>query len=211
MNDWTKVSAHSSGLVFDTAHGAALGDSSRAMRTSTGSTPEYVIYRSEATDVQLTALYATDNEPGIRNFKFYAASDGVMWEEQQGWHYADSPINEGAWTKRVYTLGKLPMGTRFVKIEFPTGGTLVYSPQLSQVKLNTASMVNFAKGAAASASNTDTANGYAAEKVNDGAATTDWSGWATDGTALPQWVQLDFRSGQNLRPGRAVYDVGIRD
>lgn len=192
MNDWTKASAHSSGLVFDTAHGAALGDSSRAMRTSTGSTPEYAIYRSEATDLQLTALYATDNEPGIRNFKFYAAPDGVTWEEQTGWHYADSPINEGAWTKRVYTLGKLPTGTQFVKVEFPTGGTLSYSPQLSQVKLNTASMVNFAKGAAASASNTDTANGYAAEKVNDGAATTDWSGWATDGTALPQWVQLDF-------------------
>jgi hypothetical protein len=83
-------------------------------------------------------------------------------------------------------------------VEFPAGGTLTYSPQLSQVKLNTASLVNFAKDAAASASNTDTANGYAASKVNDGAATTDWSGWATDGTALPQWVQFDFGSAKTF-------------
>ncbi|MBB6670108.1 discoidin domain-containing protein [Cohnella nanjingensis] len=192
LDDWSKVSSHSSGLMFDTAHGAALGDSSRVMRTQTGLTPEHLIYRSEATDLQLTALYATDNEPGIRNFKFYTAPDGVTWTEQQGWDYADSLINDGAWTKRVYTLGKLPAGTQFIKAEFPTGGSLVYSPQLSQIKLNTASMVNFAKGATASASNADTAGGYAAEKVNDGAATTDWSGWATDGTSLPQWVQLDF-------------------
>lgn len=192
LNDWSKISAKSSGLVFDTAHGAALGDSSRATRNNTSVVPEYVIYRSEATDIKLTALYATDNEPGISNFSIYTALDGVTWELQQGWQYTDFPINAGAWTKRVYTLSKLPVGTQFVKVEFPAGGSLTYSPQLSQVKLNTASIVNIAREATASASNTDTANGYSASKVNDGAATTDWSGWANDGTALPQWVQLDF-------------------
>lgn len=199
MNDWTKTSMHSSGLYFDTAHGAALGDPSRVTRSTTNaSVPEYVVYRSEASDIQLTGLFATDQEPGIHNFKFYTAPDGVTWEQQQGWQYTDSPINDGAWTKRVYTLGKLPIGTQFVKVEFPTGGALTYSPQLSQVKLNTASLVNFARDAAASASNTDTANGYAADKINDGAATTDWSGWATDGTPLPQWVQLDFGSAKTF-------------
>ncbi|MCU6708805.1 discoidin domain-containing protein [Paenibacillus sp. J5C_2022] len=198
LDDWSKVSAHSPGLYFDTAHGAALGDSSRATRDNTNAEREYVIYRSEATDIQLTALYATDNEPGIANFSIYTAPDGVTWELQQGWHYTDSPINEGAWTKRTYTLSKLPVGTQFVKVEFPAGGTLTYSPQLSQVKLNTASIVNMAREATASASNTDTANGYSADKVNDGAATTDWSGWATDGTALPEWIQLDFGSEQTF-------------
>ncbi|MFD0712670.1 discoidin domain-containing protein [Paenibacillus sp. GCM10027626] len=193
LDDWSKVSEHSDGLYFDTAHGTELGDASRVTRlNASAAQPEYLIYTKEATDLQATALYATDSEQGIRNFKFYTSPDKVTWEEQRGWQHQDSLINDGAWSKRVYTLGKLPMSTQFVKIEFPVGGALAYSPQLSQIKLNTASLVNYAREATATASNTDTANGYAAEKVNDGAATTDWSGWATDGSPLPQWVQLDF-------------------
>jgi len=199
LDDWSKVSEHSAGLYFDTANAAALGDNSRAVRNNTYTDKaEYIIYESEATDVQLTALYATDVEPGISNFKVYTSPDRVTWRLQQGWQFTDTLINEGAWTKRVYTLGKLPMGTQYVKIEYPLGGAVTYSPQLSHVKLNAASQVNYAREATASASNTDTANGYAAAKVNDGAATTDWSGWATDGTPLPQWVELDFGSAKTF-------------
>lgn len=53
------------------------------------------------------------------------------------------------------------------------------------------SPTNLSIGAAASALTTDTANGYAASKINDGSATTDWNGWANTGST-PDWVQLDF-------------------
>ncbi len=192
LDDWSKAREHSEGLYFDTTNGAALGDASRVTRASTSTEqPEYIIYEKEATDMVLTALYATDAEQGIRNFKVYTSPNRVTWEQHTG-QYQDSLINDGAWTKRIYTFTELPLRTQFVKIEFPTGGAISYSPQLSQIKLNTSALVNYAREATATASNTDTANGYAVEKVNDGIATTDWNGWATDGTSLPEWVQLDF-------------------
>ena len=48
---------------------------------------------------------------------------------------------------------------------------------------------NLSLAATASASSTDTANGYAAGKVNDGTASTDFNGWTNlYNAALPQWV-----------------------
>lgn len=52
--------------------------------------------------------------------------------------------------------------------------------------------MNQAVGASVSASSTDSANGYAASKINDGVASTDFNGWANSGYTMPQWVQLDF-------------------
>lgn len=60
--------------------------------------------------------------------------------------------------------------------------------------------VNLAYGGTASASSTDTANGYAAAKVNDGTATIDFNGWASASPVMPQWVQIDF--GANRTFGR---------
>lgn len=59
---------------------------------------------------------------------------------------------------------------------------------------------NLAIGGTASASSTDTANGYAPSKVNDGLATTDFNGWASASPVMPQWIQIDF--GANKTFGR---------
>jgi hypothetical protein len=81
-----------------------------------------------------TALFASSSET-ISDYKFYASENGETWTEQSGWKSQDTPINEGLWTKRTYTLGSLPGGTQYVKIEFPAEAAYFYSPQLSQVQL----------------------------------------------------------------------------
>jgi len=70
-----------------------------------------------------------------------------------------------------------------------TGGS--YTAIIYEFEIYNQASTNFSIGATASASNTDTGNGYAASKINDGSATTDFSGWANSGGA-PDWVQLDF-------------------
>jgi len=57
---------------------------------------------------------------------------------------------------------------------------------------------NIARGATSSASSTDTGNGYATWKVNDGTATTDFNGWASATPVMPQWIQLDFGAARTI-------------
>ena len=73
---------------------------------------------------------------------------------------------------------------------------------------------NLSLSATASASSTDTANGYAPSKINDGLATTDFNGWANAYQAtLPQWVQLEWNSDQTLSRAEIYTTTGyeIRD
>ncbi|GBF77439.1 putative T9SS C-terminal target domain-containing protein [Paenibacillus sp. 598K] len=137
LNDWSKTYAHSSGLAFDTANASVLGDNSRVTRKNTNATPaEHVIYKYPGIrSFSATGLFATHAE-AINNFKLYTSPNGTTWTQQTGWTSSDAPINGGDWTRRVYTLSSVPAGTEYVKVEFPTGGALSYSPQLSKVNLN---------------------------------------------------------------------------
>ncbi|QTH45677.1 discoidin domain-containing protein [Cohnella sp. LGH] len=59
-------------------------------------------------------------------------------------------------------------------------------------------LTNIARSGTAAASGTDTANGYAASKVNDGIASTDFNGWASASPAMPQWIEIDFGSNKTF-------------
>ncbi|MFC5404131.1 GH39 family glycosyl hydrolase [Cohnella soli] len=137
LNDWTRSYAHSDGLIFDTGNAALLGDPSRVMRKGPfpGPGAESVTYKyANMASLSATALFASSSE-AISDYKFYASADGEKWTEQFGWKSQDTPINDGLWTKRKYTLGSLPGGTQYVKIEFPAEAAYFYSPQLAQVQI----------------------------------------------------------------------------
>ncbi|MDI4647840.1 GH39 family glycosyl hydrolase [Cohnella hashimotonis] len=137
VNDYTKMDSHSAGLFFDSLNVSALGDTRRLARTGTGTTPEYVVYRYDnAKGMALTGLFDTSAEP-ISNFKVYSSPSGAAgtWTLQSGYTTADTPINGNLWTKRDYNWASLPAGTNYIKIEFPTGGTLNWNPQLSRVSV----------------------------------------------------------------------------
>jgi len=137
INDFSKMNAHSSGLFFDSLNVAALGDTRRAARTTAGTTPEFVTYQyNNSQSVTLTGLFDSTTEP-INNFKLYASSTGASgsWALQSSFTASDTPINSNLWTKRVYNWSSLPAGTNYVKVEFPTGGSQNWNPQLSQVTI----------------------------------------------------------------------------
>jgi len=137
LNNWDKLGndgSHSPGVVFDTANAVHFADASRATRNNTNTSgAEYVIYNYE-NPTQLTATsYFNSGEEAIVDYLFYTSPDGVTWTQQTGWTKTDTSMISGIWTKRVYTLSSIPAGTKYVKIQFRTGGTHSYSPQLGQV------------------------------------------------------------------------------
>jgi len=138
LNDWMIADSHSAGLRFDTGNGGLVNDPSRVMRTDTDSvSPEHVIYRFEGiARASVFGLFASAQEP-ISNFKFYTSSDGTAWAEHSGMTFSDTPITSINWTNRLYTLGDMPAGTHYLKIEFPSGGENYWNPQLSRVEIQT--------------------------------------------------------------------------
>ncbi|BBH19150.1 hypothetical protein Back11_04950 [Paenibacillus baekrokdamisoli] len=108
----------------------------------------------------------------------------VTAEDSSGdqWYNDDTTISPSAGT--IQTSGVYGGGNWFNS----TAGNRNYGP----VNLLYVPTTNLALGATASASGTDTANGYAASKINDGLASTDFNGWASASPVMPQWVQLDW-------------------
>ncbi|UAJ79518.1 hypothetical protein IT072_20455 [Leifsonia sp. ZF2019] len=132
LDNWYLANTHTAGLSFDTSNASALGDTSRAMRT-TRTDPQSIDYRKlGATSATVTGLFGTDQET-IADFTFFTSADGLTWSAYAGASHADSLINSGNWTKRVYSLAALPPGTNYLRVVFPTGGLNSWNPQLGQV------------------------------------------------------------------------------
>jgi RHS repeat-associated protein len=134
LDDWSKVSYHSSGLVLDTNVADLLEDDCRVARNNTNTSPAecLIYYCPNITKLIVTGLYYNSS---IVNFRFYTSSDGVTWTEATGYTYTDNILPLSGWTKRIYNINKLPSGTNYIKIEFPTGGTVHWDPELSQVQI----------------------------------------------------------------------------
>lgn len=138
MNDFSKIASHSAGLQFDSSNVSVIEDTRRLLRSNTNASPaEYAVYNYPSISAfQATALYATDLE-SIVDIKLYTSPTGAggSWTQQTGYATSDQLINSNNWTRRVYTLSSVPSGTNFVKLEFRTGGSAVYTPQIGQVKV----------------------------------------------------------------------------
>lgn len=138
LNDWSIASSHTSGLDFDSVNGELLGDPSRVMRTGNDkNAAESVTYRFEGMAIAtVSGLLAPSSEP-MADFKFYTSVDGNKWSEYSKKQAVveDTPIGSGSWTRRAYTLARLPEGAVYLKIEFPKGGKNVGNPQLGRVEI----------------------------------------------------------------------------
>ena len=135
LNDWTKVQTYSSGLVFDTANATVLEDGSRAKRNNTNASPvEYVVYNyNKISKFVAATLFAP--EEGKVDFKFYTSPDGVSWAQHTNW-FSDYDLPNSTWTRRTYTVNGIEPGTNYVKMEWRTGGSYSYNPQLGKVEVN---------------------------------------------------------------------------
>ncbi len=136
------------------------------------------------TTVDLTWTASTDNV-GVTGYDVYNGS---------------TKVNTSNITSTSYTVTGLTANTAYtfmVKAKDAAGNVSAASSGLV-VTTNAGSGTNLAIGGATSASSTDTGNGYATSKINDGTASTDFNGWASASPTMPQWVQIDFGSNQTF-------------
>gem|GEM_PF-302682 len=136
LDDWSKAHSKTAGLDFITGLDANWEDNSRVFwwEGAADQTPgQHIVYKLTGMRyVQVNGLFGTNNAASIQNFTFWSSPDGANWMPLTltSSNYKDDSINNGDWTKRVYSFDNLPVGTAYIKIQFE-GNT--WAVQLGQV------------------------------------------------------------------------------
>ncbi|MCD9021505.1 discoidin domain-containing protein [Cohnella silvisoli] len=186
---------------FTTAGGSLNG-------TLTNSDPQMLSPDNLATNITTNKTISIKLKNGTAGKKakvFFTTTSDSTFNETKSKEFDLNP-NTAVFSEYSINMGDVPGWTGTLKqLRIDPVNDLTSSGTFSvdQVRVINGSYSwpsHLAVGGTASASTTDTANGYAASKVIDDAATTDFNGWASASTTMPQWVQVDF--GENKTFGR---------
>ncbi|MDB5077173.1 MAG: rane protein-like protein [Chloroflexi bacterium] len=132
LKDFSKIYSHTSELRFFSDNVGFLGgDASRLSRTDTGTTrPQSFIYSvPKLRSFEVTAYFWPRAAMG--NFTFYTSRDARTWTTLT----PNISPRGGDWKKVVYAGQRIPAGTRYLKIQFPSGAAPYWDPQVSSVTL----------------------------------------------------------------------------
>ncbi|MFD2328103.1 polysaccharide lyase family 8 super-sandwich domain-containing protein [Cohnella sp. GCM10020058] len=133
LDDYTQVYARSANLDFERGTPPYFnGDTSRAIRTTKGTTGEYLIYKAadnrEMTDFDVTTwFYPYETKT---DYAIYTSPDDLTYTL-----YTPTKATELLrWTKVNYS-GTLPAGTKFLKIVFQQNSAYVWNSQIGEVRI----------------------------------------------------------------------------
>lgn len=139
LNDWSKIYAHTSNLMFDTTNTSYFeGDASRLVRTA--DSPENIVYYNDGgiSNINARINYAWTIAGKV---SLYTSQNGVDWT----WVYTinDTPVSTGGGWYRTYFYAAtdFEVGVRYVKIEI-SNDSLIYTPQIGSVQVY-CNLVNF--------------------------------------------------------------------
>ncbi|QJD86861.1 carbohydrate binding domain-containing protein [Cohnella herbarum] len=133
LRDLTKIYRFSSQLTKDGSNpGSYGGDGTRLTRTS--NTSEYVIYKAPyATDRTRLTGFAVEtwfsSAAPVADFKFYLSSDDVNYTL----YTPKKKTVNGNMKKITYMGSRLPVGTRYVKVEFNNASSSASNSQIGKV------------------------------------------------------------------------------
>jgi RHS repeat-associated protein len=126
LNDFGTMAAHTTNLGLDTSNASFFGgDASRLRRESTSGA--WAVWHLEGMDAFTAVSYHWSGE-ALGDFTFFASPDTSSY----------TPITPtvtttaGDWLRVVDDL-RLPAGTNYVKVVFPSTSSQFWNPQLSQV------------------------------------------------------------------------------
>jgi hypothetical protein len=136
LDDYTQVYARSSNLDFERGSPEYFnGDTSRAIRTTTNTNEEYLIYKAadnrEMTSFDITTWFWSNEAK--TDFQIYTSSDDITYTLYTPTKTTAVP----RWTKVNYS-GLLPEGTKFLKIVYALKSNYIWNPQIGEVRITSA-------------------------------------------------------------------------
>lgn len=140
LNGWSKTSAHTADLSFDTATGPNMeNDPSRARRTT--DSVQSITWQIDGALTLGFRLYYRNGYTG--KVAAYRSDNGTTWTALT--LAADTPVaTAGGWYRvNLATSTRMPFSTRFVRIDL-ANDSLIYSPQLAQVSISRATIPTMA-------------------------------------------------------------------
>lgn len=144
LNNVLKMDSHSANLGFASDSTQFYGgDTKRLVRNS--NEHEWFVYKADA-DMNYFKLYeyARQNPADyvLPDFKFYTSGNGTDYAEFTN-VVKTSKMGEGYWAKTEYVAYQLPVGTRYVKFEFPvvpeSHQDQRWNPQVSSLQIGVGS------------------------------------------------------------------------
>jgi len=129
MKDFSLMVEHSANLYFDGSNSPALGDDVARLVRNTN-TEEFVVYNVSGVKSMTVDTWFWSNEE-VTDFAFFTGPDRYTWSS----FAPEKLVIEGGWNNVIYTLSSMPIGTRYVKIQFKHDTTNKWNPQVGNIVL----------------------------------------------------------------------------
>lgn len=136
LNDWSKASDRSAGLVFATNSPDIFGDASRAIRSASALAEDQYITSNYTgvRHIEVTAYYDTA-DAAAADPKVLTSNNYRTWVQQLVIKTSETPVG-GTWVKRIYKVDLLAPGALQAKVIIPANVARNDNPQLGTIALS---------------------------------------------------------------------------